>query len=74
MAGEHQIARRVLDEAVSSVREDTGGNEDPFTRALMCQLLEEYRKWRWADDIVSELEQHIQALEDDGRSVVTRGC
>ena len=74
MAGEHQIARRVLDEALSSVREDAGGNEDSFTRALMCQLLEEYRKRRSAGDIISELEEHIRTLEDDGHTVVTRGC
>ncbi len=74
MAGEHQIARRVLDEALSSVREDAGGNEDSFTRALMCQLLEEYRKRRSAGDIISELEEHIRTLEDDGNSVITRGC
>ena len=74
MAGEHQIARRVLDDALASVREDAGGNEDSFTRALMCQLLEEYRKRRSAADIVSELEEHIRTLEDDGNSVITRGC
>lgn len=74
MAGEHQIAQRVLDEALASLREDAGANEDAFTRALMCRLLEEYGKRRSAADIVSELEQHIQALEDDGYSVVTRGC
>ncbi len=74
MAGEHQIARRVLDDALASVREDAGGTEDTFTRALMCQLLEEYRKRRSAEDIVSELEEHIRTLEDDGNSVITRGC
>ena len=74
MAGEHQIAQRVFNEALASVREEAGANDDSFTRALMCKLLEEYRKRRSAGDIVSELKQHIQALEDDGHSVVTRGC
>lgn len=74
MAGEHQIAQRILDDALASVREDAGANEDSFTRALMCKLLEEYRKRRSAEDIVSELEQHIRTLEDDGHAVVTRGC
>ncbi len=74
MAGEHQIAQRVLDDALASLREDAGANEDSFTRALMSRLLEEYGKRRSAADIVSELEHHIRSLEDGGHPVVTRGC
>jgi len=39
MAGEQQGALRVLDDALASLREDAGANEDSFTRALMSQLL-----------------------------------
>lgn len=74
MAGEHKIAGRMLDEALASLREDSGANEESFTRALMRKLLEDYRKRRLAEGIVSKLEQHIQTLEDGGHSVVTRGC
>lgn len=74
MAGEHQLAERVLNEALESARAENDMGEDVFARALMYRLVEYYRVERSADDIISELEEHIRTIEDDGESVITRGC
>lgn len=74
MAGEHQLAQRVLDEALKSARADGGMSEDTFTRALMYTLVEYYQGQRSPDDIISELDQHIRTIEDGGEPVITRGC
>lgn len=74
MAGEHQLAQRVLDEALKSARAENEMAEDIFARALMYRLVEYYQTQRSPDDIISELEQHIRTIEDGGESVITRGC
>ncbi|MCH7908610.1 MAG: hypothetical protein IIB38_03225 [Candidatus Hydrogenedentes bacterium] len=74
MAGEHQLAERVLGEALKSACAEEGMSEDIFARALMIRLVEYYRAQRSQDDIISELEQHIRTVEDGDEPVITRGC
>ena len=74
MAGEHQLAERVLGEALEMARAEEGMSEDTFARALMIRLVEYYRAQRSQDDIISELEQHIRTVEDGDEPVITRGC
>lgn len=74
MAGEYQRAQEILDAAMASVANEPGMQEETLSRALMTQLIAFYRERRSAADIISELEQHIRTIEDDGDSVVTRGC
>ena len=74
MAGEYQRAKRAINEAIESIAGESGMDEEIFARALMTQLLERYRDRRSAADIISELEEHIRNIEDDGNAVITRGC
>ena len=74
MAGEHQLAQRILESAIDTARGDESINEEAFSRALTYQLIEYYRKQRSVDDIISELEGHITSLGEDGDHFVTRGC
>jgi len=74
MAGEYQLAQRLIDEGLSAASADPAMDGDVLARALMTQLLEHYKTSRVVDDIVSELEQHIQSLLEGDEHVVTRGC
>lgn len=73
MAGEHQHAQSALEKLLENARNESM-DEDAYSRALMFQLIEYYQSKRPADDIISELEEHIRFLEDGGDSVITRGC
>lgn len=74
MAGEYQLAKSVLDDAIGSIADKDGMREDTFARAMMSQLMEYYGETRQPKDIISELEQHIRTVQDEGESVITRGC
>ena len=73
MPGEYQRAKQVLDEALAAIADEPNIHEETFTRALTTQIVEYYREHRTQKDIVSELEQHIRTVIDDGESVITRG-
>jgi hypothetical protein len=73
MAGEYQLAQKVLDSGIESARDNDGMDEITFARALMYQLLEHNKKTREDKDIIGELEQHIRSIQDGGESVITRG-
>ena len=74
MAGEYQRAKAVLDEAMASIADEPGMQEETFSRALMSELLNYYLERRTSADIISELEQHIRTVQDGGDAVITRGC
>ena len=74
MAGEHQLASRILDRALEEARESPSVDESVFARALMYALVQHYAKTRSPEDVVSELEQRIREIEDGAESVITRGC
>ncbi len=74
MAGEYQRAQEILDAAMKSAANEPGMQKETLSRALMTQLLKYYRERRSAADIISELEQHIRTIQDEGDAVVTRGC
>ena len=74
MAGEYQLAQRLIDDGITTAVAETEMDDDVLARALMTQLLEHYRKSRPVDDIISELEHHIRWLQDGDDIVVTRGC
>jgi hypothetical protein len=73
MAGEYQLAKKVLHSGLDSARDNDGMDEITFARALMYQLLEHNKKTREDTDIIGELEQHIRTIQDGGESVITRG-
>ena len=74
MAGEYQLAQKLIERGVESAKEENGMDENTFARAMMCQLIEHNQTTRTGQDIISELEQHIRVIEDGGDSVITRGC
>lgn len=75
MPGEFQFAEKMLGNAMASAAEADGIHAETFSRALMTQLLKYYRdQGRTSADIISELEQHIRTIQDEGESVITRGC
>jgi len=74
MAGEYQKAQEVLDQAMAAVANESGMQEETFSRALMTQLLKYYGTQRSAADIIGELEQHIRSIQDEGESLIARGC
>jgi len=49
-------------------------DEETFAHVMMYQVIELNQTSRAGQDIISELEQHIRAIEDGGDSVITRGC
>jgi hypothetical protein len=74
MAGEYQLAQKMIDQGLEAARAENGMDEDTFARAMMYQLIEHNQSNRTGKDIISELEQHIRVIEDGGDSVITRGC
>ncbi len=74
MAGEYQLAQKLLETGLESARDDGGMDEETFARAMMYQVIEHNQTSRTGQDIISELEQHIRVIEDGGDSVITRGC
>ncbi len=74
MAGEYQLAQKMIEMGLESARDDGGLDEETFARAMMYQLIEHNQSTRTGKDIISELEQHIRVIEDGGDSVITRGC
>ena len=73
MAGEYQLAEKVLQSGLDSARDNDGMDEVTFARALMYQLLEHNKATREDKDIIGELEQHVRTILDGGESVITRG-
>lgn len=74
MAGEYQLAQKLLDSGMESAKKDEGMDEVTFARAMMYQLLEHNKESRTEKDVISELEQYIRDIEDSGEAVITRGC
>ena len=74
MAGEYQLAEKVLESGLDSARENDGMDETVLARAMMYQVIEHYKKTRDENDIIGELEQYLRGFEDEGEPVITRGC
>ena len=74
MAGEYQLAQRLIDEGVRTAQKDALMDDEVLSRALMAQLIAHYRQSRSPADVASELEHHLRSLEDGDHVVVTRGC
>ena len=74
MAGEYQLAEQKLQEGLESARDDRGMDEETFARAMMYQLMEYNKANRSGQDIIGELEQIVRSIQDEGHSVITRGC
>ncbi len=74
MAGEHDLAKKIIAEAIQSATTIETIDEGAFTRALMFQLIEHNRQSRSDEDIISELEHYIRDIEDGDSIVISRGC
>ncbi len=73
MAGEYQVAQRLIQEGMAEAAAAPGMDRGTLARAFMYQLLEHNKNTREVKDIISELEQHVMSLLDDGDHVITRG-
>ncbi|MEX1034298.1 MAG: hypothetical protein WDZ30_13115 [Cellvibrionaceae bacterium] len=69
MAGEVDLARQLVEQAMGHAEFD----KDSMGRALINAVIEQYRQYRTADDIASELRFIIDNLDED-EFVITRGC
>lgn len=73
MAGEYQLAQRLIESGLETARENNGMDEVTFARAMMHELTEHNRKSRTNKDVIGELEQVIRFILDEGDPVITRG-
>jgi hypothetical protein len=74
MAGEHDLAKKIIQNAIQTANTNATMDQGAFERALMFQLLEHNRQTRSDQDIISELEHYIRDIEDGDSTVVSRGC
>lgn len=69
MANEVQQAK----EAVEKLMNNTDVDKDSAGRAIINAVIEQYRTYRSAEDIASELRYLADNLDED-EFVITRGC
>jgi len=74
MAGEHDLAKKIIQDSIQAANANDAMDQGAFERALMFQLLEHSRQSRSDEDIISELEHYIRDIEDGDSTVVSRGC
>jgi hypothetical protein len=73
MTGEATHAQQLVTGAMERADRDSSLSKDAMGRAIVNAVLGEYRKYRSADDIASELRYIIDTLDEDD-FVITRGC
>jgi len=73
MAGEYQLAKRLIDQGLEEVAASGGMDGETFARALLYELIQHDLKTRGAKNVKSELEQCLIEIDDGGDHVITRG-
>ncbi len=73
MAGEYQVARDCVAQALARAAEDRGMSEEAMCNALLGTLVSHMAKGRTRKDLMSFIEFHVESVGED-EFVITRGC
>ncbi|MGD9603331.1 MAG: hypothetical protein AB7O21_01735 [Gammaproteobacteria bacterium] len=73
MAGEYDVARACVEQALAQAARHDGMSEDAMCNALLGTLIGVMAKGRTRKDLMSFIEFQIEAIGED-EFVITRGC
>lgn len=73
MAGEYDVARKCIAEALDAAEQDRGMSPPSMADALLATLLGHMQKSRTRKDLMSFIEFQLESIGED-EFVITRGC
>ena len=73
MAGEYDVARNCITQALDAAEQDRGMSTQAMADALLATVLSHMLKGRTRKDLMSFIEFQIEASDED-EFVITRGC
>jgi hypothetical protein len=74
MAGEYQLAEKVITEMLQTAEADPAMSSETAARALLAGIIEHNARQRSITDLQHEIAYLLENMTEDGEFVITRGC